>query len=179
MIKQVISSIFLLSILSPSAYAMPPFIGDDYSGEYLCKGRNDSVGDYQVLVKLKLNKVTSHDIYGVYDFNTETNNQAVYSGQIMAKGRKFAMTFKLLNASTYDFSTGMGDFKKTEHNTWSFYSTYYEPDGNGGNFGNDYCVIKPPQKTQEEPAKKIENDTPKKIEKDTPKKTQTPNKQSS
>jgi hypothetical protein len=149
MMIRTLSLTFLFSSLSLAAYAMPPFIGDDFSGEYLCKGKNDSVGEYEVLVKLKLNNVTSHDIYGVYDFNTETNNQAIYTGQIMAKGRHFAMTFKLLSASTYDFSTGMGEFKKTENNRWSFRNTYYEPDGNGGNFGNDYCVIKQTPKPQE------------------------------
>lgn len=157
MIKRVLFYIFILLTLSTSAYAMPPFVGDDYSGEYVCKGRNDSVGEYEVLVKLRLNKVTSHDIYGVYDFNTETNNQAIYTGQIMAKGRSFAMTFKLLSASTYDFSTGMGEFKKTEANRWSFRNTYYEPDGNGGNFGSDFCVMKPAEKPPEKTSKEIKN----------------------
>lgn len=153
MIKRTLSFIFLVSTISTSAYAMPPFVGDDFSGEYVCKGKNDSVGEYEILVKLRLNKVTSHDIYGVYDFNTETNNQAIYTGQIMAKGRNFAMTFKLLSASTYDFSTGMGEFKKTEANRWSFRNTYYEPDGNGGNFGSDNCVMKPADKPQEKTSK--------------------------
>lgn len=129
---------------------MPPFIGDDYSGEYTCKGKNDNVGDYEVRVTLKLNNVTSHDIYGIYDFSTETNNQATYSGQIMAKGRKFAMTFKLLSASTFEFSTGMGDFKKIDHTRWAFHSTYYEPDGNGGNFGSDYCTMKATTQKEQE-----------------------------
>jgi hypothetical protein len=141
MIKQFFSTIFLFSITISSAYAMPPFTGNDYSGEYTCKGNNASVGDYEVLVTLKLNTVTSHDIYGVYDFSTETNKQATYIGQIMAKGRKFAMTFKLLNASTSTFSTGMGNFKKMDNKRWAFNNTYYEPDGNGGNFGNDYCTM--------------------------------------
>ena len=156
MINRALSFIFLSSILSTSAYAMPPFVGDDYSGEYICKGKNDSVGGYEVLVKLRLNKVTSHDIYGVYDFNTETNNQAIYTGQIMAKGRHFAMTFKLLSASTYDFSTGMGEFKKTEANRWSFRNTYYEPDGNGGNFGSDLCIMKSADKPEEKTSKEIQ-----------------------
>jgi len=142
MIKQTLSLITLLSISIHTAYAMPPFVGNDYSGEYSCKGKNDSVGEYEVLVTLKLNPVTSHDIYGVYDFNTESNKQAMYAGQIMAKGKKFAMTFKLLNAGTETFSTGMGEFKKNNGKRWSFKNTYYEPDGNGGNFGNDYCIIK-------------------------------------
>ena len=148
MIKQALRFIFFFTIATSTAYAMPPFIGNDYSGEYTCKGKNASVGDYEVRVSLKLNTVTSHDIYGVYDFSTETNNQATYIGQIMAKSRKFAMTFKLLGASTNNFSTGMGEFKKIDHKRWAFNNTYYEPDGNGGNFGNDYCTMNHQQEKQ-------------------------------
>lgn len=133
--------VFLMCV--PIAYAMPPFTGDDFSGVYLCKGNNLSVGDYEVLVTLKLNEVTSHDIYGVYDFSTESNHQATYVGQIMAKKNNFAMTFKLLNALENTYSTGMGEFKKTGYKRWAFNTTYYEPDGNGGNFGRDQCKMQP------------------------------------
>ncbi len=146
--KQVLGFILFFLATSPLAHAMPPFVGDDYSGEYTCKGKNDSVGEYEVLVTLKLNPVTSHDIYGIYDFNTESNKQAMYVGQIMAKGRKFSMTFKLLGTNSPTYSTGMGEFKKDNNQRWAFSNTYYEPDGNGGNFGNDYCTLeKPIQKT--------------------------------
>lgn len=154
MIKTAFSTFLLLSAFLPSAHAMPPFVGNDYSGEYTCKGKNDNVGSYEVLVTLKLNTVTSHDIYGIYDFSTETNNKATYSGQIMAKGKQFAMTFKLLSASTFEFSTGMGEFKKTDSKRWTFHTTYYEPDGNGGNFGNDYCTMNSKQKEQEKVSEK-------------------------
>jgi len=131
---------------------MPPFVGNDFSGEYTCKGKNDSVGEYEVLVTLQLNPVTSHDIYGVYDFNTESNKQAMYVGQIMAKGRQFAMTFKLLGGQSPTYSTGMGEFKRTANKQWTFRNTYYEPDGHGGNFGNDYCTM---NKTSQETSKKL------------------------
>lgn len=147
MIKQTLGFILLSTLLSISTiYAMPPFVGDDYSGQYVCKGSNASVGDYEVLLTLKLNKITSHDIYGIYDFSTEANNHAAYIGQIMATGRQFAMTFKLLGSKASSFSTGMGDFKKSRQQ-WAFYNTYYEPDGSGGNFGSDYCKMKDPVKT--------------------------------
>jgi hypothetical protein len=154
MIKIAFSTFLLFSVFLPYAHAMPPFIGNDFSGEYTCKGRNDSVGDYEVQVILKLNKVTSHDIYGIYDFSTETNNKPTYSGQILAKGHKFAMTFKLLNESTFEFNTGIGDFKKIDAKRWAFQNTYYEPDGNGGNFGNDYCKMNIKQKEQEKISEK-------------------------
>lgn len=147
MFKQVVSSFFLLFALSPLAYAMPPFIGNDYSGKYVCKGNNAKVGDYEVFVTLKLNPVTSHDIYGTYDFSTESNNQATYTGHLLAKGRNFSMTFKLLNTNNNALSTGLGEFKKAGRNHWSFQHTYYEPDGDGGNFGNDHCTMRRSEKT--------------------------------
>lgn len=157
MFKPALLSFFLFLLVLPPAYAMPPFIGNDYSGEYLCKGKNASVGDYEVYVTLKLNSATSHDIYGIYDFNTEANKHAIYTGQIMAKGRKFAMTFKLLSAGKSISSTGMGDFKKVNRKHWRFQSTYYEPDGNGGNFGSDRCTMVTKQIIKDKSAKKLQN----------------------
>jgi len=157
MFKSALLLCFLFFIELSSAHAMPPFIGNDYSGEYLCKGKNDSVGDYEVLVTLKLNSTTSHDIYGIYDFNTETNKQTIYAGQMMAKGRKFAMTFTLLNTDKNTSSTGMGDFRKMGHKRWRFQSTYYEPDGHGGNFGSDSCTMMAKQKTKNKTTKKQPN----------------------
>ncbi len=156
MFKQVISSFFLLFILSSSAYAMPPFIGNDYSGKYVCKGNNANVGDYEVFVTLKLNPITSHDIYGTYDFTTESNNQATYTGHLLAKGRNFSMTFRLLHDKKDALSTGMGEFKKVGQNQWSFKHTYYEPDGNGGNFGNDQCTMRRLEKTTKKAATKTQ-----------------------
>lgn len=183
MIKQTLSFFFLLSS-SITVVAMPPFTGNDYSGQYTCKGNNSSVGDYEVQVTLKLNKVISHDIYGVYDFSTESNNKAAYVGQIMAKNRQFAMTFKLLGESKDWFSTGMGYFKKSEKNQWFFHNTYYEPDGNGGNFGNDYCNLNPKPKqeqpklepTKQEPQKQeqINKEAPKQQPQEDPKKSSKP-----
>lgn len=154
MLKKILSLITLLAFYTATAYAMPPFIGEDYSGEYLCKGENDSVGTYQVVVNMKLNTKTSHDIYGVYDFNTESNHQAAYAGQIMTKDQQFAMTFKLLSSTSADYSTGMGEFRKVGYNRWRFRTTYYEPDGTGGNFGTDYCTMKRPAPLSSDASKK-------------------------
>lgn len=156
MFKQVVSSFFLLFVSSQSAHAMPPFIGDDYSGKYVCKGSNANVGDYEVFVTLKLNTLTSHDIYGIYDFSTESNNQATYTGHLLAKGRQFSMTFKLLNDKNDALSTGMGLFKKVGRGQWSFQQTYYEPDGSGGNFGNDLCTIRRQEKTAQKTLEKVQ-----------------------
>lgn len=146
MFKRVVCSVFLLLSLSPLAHAMPPFVGNDYSGKYLCKGNNSNVGNYEVFVTLKLNTKTSHDIYGIYKFSAESNNQAAYTGHILAKGSKFSIAFKLLNANNNDSSIGIGDFKKIDSKRWSFKHTYYEPDGNGGNFGNDQCTMQHAEK---------------------------------
>jgi hypothetical protein len=156
MFKQVISSFFLLSAFSQSAHAMPPFVGDDYSGKYVCKGNNANVGDYEVFVTLKLNTITSHDIYGIYDFSTESNNQATYIGHLLAKGQQFSMTFKLLNDKDDALSTGMGQFKKLGRDQWSFQQTYYEPDGSGGNFGNDQCTMRRLEKAVQKTSKKAQ-----------------------
>jgi len=142
MIKHILCSVTLF-LASASVYAMPPFTGTDYSGEYVCKGSNDNVGDYEVIVNLQLNTFTSHDIYGVYDFVSVSNNQPTYVGQVLAKGAQFAISFRLLSNDSLHFSTGMGAFKKTGFKRWRFNTTYYEPDGNGGNFGRDSCTLKP------------------------------------
>jgi len=155
MFKHVVSSFFLLFILSPSAHAMPLFVGEDYSGNYVCKGNNANVGDYEVLVTLKLNTITSHDIYGIYDFSTASNNQATYTGHLLAKGRQFSTTFKPLNDKNETLNTGMGAFKKMRAK-WSFQQTYYEPDGSGGNFGNDQCTMKRLEKTMQQNSKKAQ-----------------------
>lgn len=150
-VKQVLGAALLFMSIS-NTHAMPPFTGDNYSGEYLCKGSNHQVGDYEVLVTLKLNEVTSHDMYGVYDFSTESNHQATYTGQIMATKNKFAMTFKLVDATKGQYSTGMGEFKKVGTNLWAFSTTYYEPDGKGGNFGRDQCKMQLSNVSQSKPS---------------------------
>jgi hypothetical protein len=131
--------------LTNAAIAKPSFKGENFSGEYLCKGKNETVGDYEVLVKLKLNTLNSYDNFGVYDYKTETVNQDSYYGQIVAKGRKIALTFKLSNAVNAEFSTGIGEFKKIGKRSWAFTNSYYEPDNNAGSFGTEYCkpYIKP------------------------------------
>ncbi|MCH9799874.1 MAG: hypothetical protein K0U17_08345 [Betaproteobacteria bacterium] len=139
--------------------SFPPFVGDDYSGKYVCKGHNANVGDYEMFVILKLNTITRHDIYGIYDFSTESNNQATYTGHLLAKGRQFSMTFKLLNFKNNALSTGMGLFKKACQNQWFFQQTYYEPDGSGGNFGNDKCTMRRLEKTVQKPKQEHKNDS--------------------
>jgi len=155
-LRNAFRSIILFALLTSPSYAMPPFVAADYSGDYICKGKNDSVGDYEVLVKLTLNTETSHNIYGIYDFSTEGNQQAIYTGQILAKGRQFSMTFKLLHAPDASYSTGMGEFKRMSDKRWRFHSTYYEPDGSGGNFGNDYCTMKEPEPILSNPLKNLQ-----------------------
>jgi hypothetical protein len=138
----------LLCFASACAYAegLPVFNGINFSGDYACKGKNESVGDYEVFVTLKLNYMNSHGNFGVYDFNTETNNKVIYIGQAITNGYRLSMTFKLSNSKNREYTTGIGQFRKIDKHRWAFKNTYYEPDDTGGNFGDEYCTMKPPKK---------------------------------
>jgi hypothetical protein len=137
--------------LSLTANAAPVFKGTNYSGEYLCKGKNDAVGDYEVIVTLKLNTLNSNAKFGVYDFNTETVNSVIYYGQAVADGNRLALSFKLSKAPNAEYSTGIGEFKKLKGRRWGFSHQYYEPDNSGGNYGTEFCAM---QNAQLPPAKK-------------------------
>lgn len=129
-----------------SAEAKSIFTGADYSGVYACKGSNNKVGDYEVLATLKLNRSSSQGRFGVYDFNTETENALVYRGQAIANGYKLALTFNLSDGHTAEFSTGIADVKRISSTRWAYTNHYYEPDGSGGDYGTEYCVMKKPVK---------------------------------
>lgn len=139
----VIASLALVNL----AEAKPIFTGADYSGVYACKGSNNKVGDYEVLATLKLNRLSSRGGFGVYDFNTETENSLVYKGQAIANGYKLALTFNLSDGHTAEFSTGIADIKRISSTRWAYTNHYYEPDGSGGDYGTEYCVMKKPVKT--------------------------------
>ena len=91
---------------------------------------------------LKLNRLISHANFGVYDFSTETENAFVYKGQAIAHGSKLALTFNLSGGNTAEFSTGIADVKRVSSTSWAYKNHYYEPDGNGGDYGSEYCVMK-------------------------------------
>jgi len=133
-----LSGIFLSQIVE----AKPKFTGTDYSGVYQCKGSNNKVGDYEVEATLKLNRLISHANFGVYDFNTETENALVYKGQAISHGSKLALTFNLSGGNTAEFSTGIADVKRISSTSWAYKNHYYEPDGSGGDYGSEYCVMK-------------------------------------
>lgn len=125
-----------------AAFAAPKFTGQNYSGEYACKGSNDVVGEYEVFVTLKLNRISSYGKFGVYDFSTETENNVVYFGQAVANGNRMALTFKLSEARHAEYSTGIGEFRSIGKNRWAFRNQYYEPDDSGGNYGSEDCAMK-------------------------------------
>jgi hypothetical protein len=129
-------------VSSPTLVAKPSFQGNNYSGLYTCTGSNISVGDYEVLVTLKLNKLNSHGKFGVYDLITATENNVAYQGQAITTGTKLALTFKLSDANQADYSTGLGEFKKLNKGRWQFINDYYEPDDTGGNYGHEVCTMK-------------------------------------
>lgn len=116
----------------------------DYSGEYLCKGNNVAVGDYEVTVQLKKNRRNSTTQVAVYDLVTHTENKQSYTGQALVRGKSLALTFKLSDAKYAEFSTGLGQFTTLTKTTYTFKNDYYEPDDTGGNYGQETCTMKKP-----------------------------------
>lgn len=139
-----ISSLILgnLLILGTSAAFAATVKGVDYSGEYLCKGNNEAVGDYEVSVILKKSYRHSRGGIGIYELATETENNETYTGQAVTNGNQIALTFKLSSARHAEFSTGVGQFKKVSKEKWSFKNNYFEPDDTGGNYGSENCVMR-------------------------------------
>ncbi len=120
----------------------------DFSGEYLCKGNNEAVGDYEVSVTLKKSYRNSVGSVGVYELATETENNETYTGQAVTNGNQIALTFKLSSAKHAEFSTGTGQFQRAGQGKWTFKNNYYEPDDSGGNYGQEHCMlVKLPVKT--------------------------------
>jgi hypothetical protein len=151
MVKILLAASLLVSAMV--AHAKPAFTGINFSGIYDCKGNNELVGNYQVTVKLKLNRISSYGKFGAYDFSTETDNAVTYRGQAVANGYRLALSYKLTEGKYVEYSTGIAEMKKLKRGRWSFRNLYYEPDDNGGNYGQEDCimqlssVIKPASKT--------------------------------
>lgn len=124
-----------------NAEANPSFSGPNFSGVYSCKGTNSKVGEYEVQATLKLNRANSQGDFGVYDFNTETENDLVYRGQAIAKNYTLALTFNLSNAKNAEYSTGIADVQRISSKRWAYTNHYYEPDESGGDYGSEYCVM--------------------------------------
>ncbi|SDK38588.1 hypothetical protein SAMN05192566_1163 [Methylophilus rhizosphaerae] len=143
-VKSCLTALALLSFFSITASAAPAATSADYSGEYLCKGNNITVGDYEVTIYLRKNRRNSTAQVAVYDLVTLTENKQSYTGQAITRGRQLAMTFKLSDAKYAEFSTGLGQFSKVGK-LWSFKNDYYEPDDTGGNYGHETCTLKPVQ----------------------------------
>lgn len=156
--KLFLVTLFLLSAHLSNVQAKEAFAGPNFSGVYACKGQNSKVGEYEVVATLKLNKAASHGEFGVYDFNTATENALVYRGQAIARGYEMAMTFNLTDGRTGDYSTGIASVQKISNTRWAYKNHYYEPDENGGDSGSEYCVMQKVVKTAKLP-KKIKKPT--------------------
>lgn len=112
----------------------------DYSGRYLCNGNNSRVGEYEVTMLLKKNKVGSNKEFAVYDITAETENATSYFGQAVAIGNRVALTFRLVNGKAVRASTGLATMRAVTKNEWSFISRYFEPN-DGGVHGTDDCKL--------------------------------------
>jgi hypothetical protein len=120
----------------------PVFKGVNYSGEYACKGTNDQVGDYEVNVTMRINRVSSYGTFGAYYFDTQTENSVIYRGQAVADGNRLAISFNLSDKRNAEHSTGIATIKKNAQGHWSFRKLYFESDDNGGIYGIEDCVLK-------------------------------------
>ncbi|BCM25172.1 hypothetical protein [Methyloradius palustris] len=142
----VLVSIFTLSNVVQAAGLKPDdekpvFKGINYSGEYACKGTNDQVGDYEVSVTMRINRVSSYGTFGAYYFDTQTENSVIYRGQAVADGNRLAISFNLSDKRNSEHSTGIATIKKNAQGHWSFRKLYFESDDNGGIYGIENCVM--------------------------------------
>jgi hypothetical protein len=155
--KKTAAALFILALAS-TAHAAPKaaFKGQNYSGVYDCKGSNDKVGDYEVTISLKINRVSSHGQYGAYTYEMTTVNGVTYVGQAIADRNQMALSFPLKSGLNVDHSIGIARIVKNKQGRWSFRKHYYEEDNSGGNYGSEYCVLninKPLEGTVKESAK--------------------------
>lgn len=137
---KILLSAALMAVVSV-AQAKPAFTGINFSGIYDCKGSNELVGNYQVTIKLKLNRISSYGKFGAYDFSTETDNAVTYRGQAVANGNRLALSYKMSDGKYAEYTTGIAEMKKLSRGRWSFSNLYYEPDDSGGNYGKEDCVM--------------------------------------
>ncbi len=137
---KILLSAALMAVMSV-AQAKPAFTGINFSGIYDCKGSNELVGNYQVTIKLKLNRISSYGKFGAYDFSTETDNAVTYRGQAVANGNRLALSYKMSDGKYAEYTTGIAEMKKLSRGRWSFSNLYYEPDDSGGNYGKEDCVM--------------------------------------
>lgn len=112
----------------------------DYSGRYVCRGENSRVGEYQVIMLLKKNKVGSNEEFAVYDITAETENTTSYFGHAIVIGNRLALTLMLQNGKTAKASTGLATMRATTKNDWTFITRYFEPN-DGGVYGTDDCKL--------------------------------------
>ena len=140
--KKTVAALFIFALAS-TAYAAPKpaFKGQNYSGVYDCKGSNDKVGEYEVTISLKINRVSSYAKYGAYTYEMTTVNGATYIGQGIADGNMLALSFPLKSGLNVDHSIGIAKIVKNKKGHWSFRKNYYEEDNSGGNYGSEYCVL--------------------------------------
>ena len=140
--KKTAVALFILALAGTTqAATKPAFKGQNYSGVYDCKGSNDKVGDYEVTVSLKINRVSSYGKFGAYTYEMTTVNGATYVGQAIADGNLLALSFPLKSGLNVDHSIGIAKIVKNKKGHWSFRKNYYEEDNSGGNYGSEYCAL--------------------------------------
>ncbi|HEY7985411.1 MAG TPA: hypothetical protein VIE17_00670 [Methylophilaceae bacterium] len=120
----------------------PPFMGQNFSGEYACTGDDAHEGPYNGTVTLKLMPEQSTAEYSAYSFKLQVPKYGTYVGEAAAIGNNIAMHFALTDPAPRDFGTGVAIMEKNKQGKWSFHKYYYEPEFKGGNYGFENCVMK-------------------------------------
>lgn len=125
-----------------SAQAKPSFTGQDFSGIYDCKGRDEHDGEFKGAVTLKLVPERSLGDYGAYTLSSDVPGLGTYAGYAAVQGTHLSMYFGLTQPDSKDFGTGIASFTKGKGKAgkWSFHLYYFEPEYNGGNYGLEDCV---------------------------------------
>ena len=118
--KKIALTIAMLALAGTAHAAKPAFTGQNYSGVYDCKGSNDKVGDYEVTISLKINRVSSYAKFGAYTYEVTTVNATTYIGQAIANGNMLALSFPLKSGLNADHSIGIAKIVKNKQGHWSF-----------------------------------------------------------
>ncbi|MBM6445074.1 hypothetical protein ACX3YC_00495 [Pseudomonas mohnii] len=138
MLKKIIVSIAFIS--APAWAAQPPFTGTDYSGHYVCTGKDSHIGDYEGVVDLKLNPEQSTGEYGAYNFTLTLADNARYNGFAAAHLNSLAIYFAYTDPAPKDYGVGIAKVVSTPEGKVSFTKYYYAPQYQGGGHGMETCV---------------------------------------
>lgn len=116
----------------------------DFSGRYVCEGRDAREGKYAGIVTLDRVPEHSRESHDAYRFTLTVPGFGRYEGQAVGRGRHLGVHFALTDQTDKDYGTGLATFTRLRDGRWSFSKFYYEPEYHGGNHGLESCVQERP-----------------------------------